>query len=167
MGVTLWAGAFSRPTYAQSFYMTSFDSREPTTTRAWGYAILMVLYLDALSVHDAVPATVVTIPADKNALWHAQYLRELLDLHVLSALLWSDTRGMLAYDLTKGSSDRTQLHQVVKGKAPASRGMNICQPGIQRPTPSSSSSHGSPPIFVYHDCPTCSRVRTSALPARQ
>ena len=74
----------------------------------------MVLYRDALSVHAAVSATFVIIPADNSVLCHVQYLRELLDLHVMSALYWSDARDTLADGLTNGSIDRMQFHQVAK-----------------------------------------------------
>ena len=50
-----------------------------------------------------------------KVLCHLQYVRELLEHDVLRALVWTDTRDMLADGLTKGSVDRTELHSVMEG----------------------------------------------------
>ncbi len=73
------------------------------------------LYVDAMSVYAAVTATFVKIPAEKSLLSHIQYLRELLDTRVLEALVWIDTRDMVADGLTKGAVDRTALHECMSG----------------------------------------------------
>ncbi len=75
----------------------------------------MVLYIDAMSVFAAVTATFIKTPADQSVLCHLQYLRELLDNDVLKALIWSDTRDMLADGPTKGSIDREALHRMLEG----------------------------------------------------
>ena len=80
-----------------------------------GYAVPAALYLDALSVYAAVTATFVKIPADNGVHVHCLYLRELLDNNVLFALIWQDTRDMLADGLTKGSVDRKALHDAMDG----------------------------------------------------
>ena len=63
----------------------------------------------------AVTATFVKTPADNGVLVHCLYLRELLDMGILKALIWQDTRDMVADGLTKGSVDRTQLHDAMNG----------------------------------------------------
>ena len=44
-----------------------------------------------------------------------QYIRELLDTKVLEALVWLDTRDMVADGLTKGSVDHDALHACMNG----------------------------------------------------
>ena len=80
-----------------------------------GYAVPAALYLDALSVYAAITATFVKTPADNGVLVHCLYLRELLDHDVLQALIWQDTRDMLADGLTKGAVDRKALHDAMDG----------------------------------------------------
>ena len=80
-----------------------------------GYSVPMVLYLDALSVYAAVTAVFIKTLADQSVLCHLHYLRELLDHNVLRALVWSDTRDMIADGLTKGAVDRTALHEAMTG----------------------------------------------------
>ena len=46
---------------------------------------------------------------------YIQYLRELLDNRILTAICWVDTRDMLADGATKGSIDRSQLHSCMSG----------------------------------------------------
>ena len=57
-----------------------------------------------------------SLPAEKGLLAHVQYLRELLDFHVLHALMWMDTRDMTADGLTKGSVDRIAVHLLMSGE---------------------------------------------------
>ena len=46
---------------------------------------------------------------------HCLYLRELLDNNVLYAMIWQDTRDMLADGLTKGAIERDALHLAMNG----------------------------------------------------
>ena len=80
-----------------------------------GFAVPGALYLDALSVYASVTATFVKTPADNGVLIHCLYLRELLDNNVIWALIWQDTRDMLADGLTKGSVDRKAIHDCMDG----------------------------------------------------
>ena len=80
-----------------------------------GYAVPGALYLDALSVYASVTATFVKTPADNGVLIHCLYLRELLDNGVIHALIWQDTRDMLADGLTKGAVDRKAIHDIMSG----------------------------------------------------
>ncbi len=82
---------------------------------AGGFAVPGVLYLDALSVYASVTATFIKTPADNGVLVHCLYLRELLNNSVLFALVWQDTRDMLADGLTKGAVERTALHDAMNG----------------------------------------------------
>ena len=61
-------------------------------------------------------ATFVKIPAEKSLLSHVQYLRELLDTKLLDALIWIDTRDMVADGLTKGAVERAAIHACMNGK---------------------------------------------------
>ena len=66
-------------------------------------------HLDALSVFAAVTATFIKQPADSSVFLHLLYIRELLDNQVLKALIWNDTRDMLADGLNKGAVSRKAL----------------------------------------------------------
>ena len=79
------------------------------------YAVPGALYLDALSVYASVTATFVKTPADNGVLIHCLYLRELLDNNIIHALIWQDTRDMLADGLTKGAVERKALHDAMEG----------------------------------------------------
>ena len=80
-----------------------------------GWDVKLSLFVDAMSVYAAVTATFIKIPAEKSLLSHIQYLRELLDTKVLEALIWIDTRDMVADGLTKGAVDRDALHSCMAG----------------------------------------------------
>ena len=93
-----------------------------------GFAIPMVLYLDAMSVYAAVTAVFIKIPADSSVLCYLQYLRELLDNEVLFALAWVDTRDMLADGMTKGAIDRQDIHDCMSGQLRDTHEMKIWRP---------------------------------------
>ena len=93
-----------------------------------GYQVPMALYIDALSVYTAITATFVKIPAENGALCHLLYLRELMEHNVLFALIWTDTRDMLADGLTKGSVDREALHQLMNGDVVVTKDMKMWRP---------------------------------------
>ena len=80
-----------------------------------GWTTVIVLGIDAMSVFAGTTATVLKIPAEKGLWSHVQYLRELLDVGVLSALWWIDTRDMHSDGLTKGSVDRRAIHDIMSG----------------------------------------------------
>ena len=86
-----------------------------TLRETGGWNVKLSLYVDAMTVYAAVTATFVKIPAEKSLLSHIQYIRELLDTKVLEALVWLDTRDMVADGLTKGSVDRDALHACMNG----------------------------------------------------
>merc|ERR1711954_493455 len=71
--------------------------------------------IDALSVHAAITAQHVKAPAEGNLLGHVQFVRELLDIGVLTYLCWLDTRDMASDGLTKGAIDRTGLQALMDG----------------------------------------------------
>ena len=49
------------------------------------------------------------MPSERHTLYHAQWIRQLLDRGILSGLWWIDTRDMLSDCLTKGSIDKKAL----------------------------------------------------------
>ena len=93
-----------------------------------GWAIPAALYINALSVYTAVTATLVKTPADNGVLMHCLYLRELLDHDVLKAIVWLDTRDMVADGLTKGAVDRAALHDLMSGIVRVQHGAKIWRP---------------------------------------
>ena len=82
---------------------------------AGGWAVRLILAVDAYSVFSAVTAQMVKTPAEQSLLSHLQYLRELLDRGILEYISWLDTRDMASDGLTKGSVDRRQLHDIMEG----------------------------------------------------
>ena len=80
-----------------------------------GWAIQLILALDAYSVFAAVIAQMVKTPAEKSLLSHVQFLRELLDRGILEYISWLDTRDMAADGLTKGEVERESLHAIMDG----------------------------------------------------
>ena len=83
--------------------------------RMSGGYIPTALYIDAKSVFAAISATFLKQPAEKSLLCHVQYLRELLDKHILHSIVWLDTRDMGADGLTKGAVSREALHELMAG----------------------------------------------------
>ena len=53
--------------------------------------------------------------ADNEVLVHCLYVRKLLDLDVLKAIVWLDTHDMAADVLTNGAVDRLAIHDLVSG----------------------------------------------------
>ena len=78
--------------------------------------VAIVVVIDADSVFTAVTAQQVKPPAERSLLVHLQWLRELLDGHVLHTLAWCDTRDMVSDALTKGSVDRARVHATMDGQ---------------------------------------------------
>ncbi len=89
------------------------DARELRLTG--GFAVPMVLIVDAKPVFAAVIAMFIRILAEKSLLCHVQFIRELLDRHVLHTFAWFDTRDMIADRLTKGAVERTAIHSIMDG----------------------------------------------------
>ena len=99
-----------------------------------GYCVPMVLYVDAMSVFAAITATYIKHPAEKGLLSHVQFVRELLDSGVLQALMWIDTRDMLADGMTKGSIDRDMLHLCMEGYMKFAHEFKIWKSKLTAPT---------------------------------
>ena len=97
-----------------------------------GWDIDMAACIDAMSVHAATTATQLKIPAEK-ALWsHVQYVRELLDTNVLKSAIWMDTRDMWSDGLTKGTVERTLLHELMNGVLWRRHACRVWQPKVRR-----------------------------------
>ena len=103
----------------------------------------MSLVVDAKSVYAAVTASFLKTPADKSLLSQVQYIRELLDGHVLQAIVWADTRDMEADGLTKGSVGRGALHMLMKGK---SQWLQTCE--VRQTKKLLSSDHTASPLLA-------------------
>ena len=70
---------------------------------------------DARSVYSGIAASVVKMPVERRTLYHAQWIRELLNQHVLDGLWWIDTRDCCADGMTKGACDRGPILKVMHG----------------------------------------------------
>ena len=72
-------------------------------------------FVDARSVFDAISASDLHVPQEDSLLLHLTALREDLAVKKIQTLCWVDTRSMLADGLTKGATDKTQLHLASDG----------------------------------------------------
>ena len=106
----------------------------------------MSLVVDAKSVYAAVTASFLKTPAEKSLLSQVQYIRELLDGHVLQAIVWADTRDMEADGLTKGSVDRAALHMLMESK---SQWLQPCEVWKTKKLLSSSGDTTNPLLALY------------------
>ena len=79
-------------------------------------AMPMHACIDAHSVFAAITADVIGMPAERHTLYHAQWVRELLDAGTISALWWIDTRDCCPDGLTKGSVPRDAILEVMRGR---------------------------------------------------
>ena len=95
-----------------------------------GMSVPMVLYIDAMSVFAAITALQIKVPADSSVLCYLQYLRELMEHRVLHALVWVDTRDMLADGMTKGAVERKDIHAVMNGDVKNSHQMKLWKPKV-------------------------------------
>ena len=73
-----------------------------------GFSTLVMLFLDAKSVCDAVQSDNDN-SADKSMIFNVRALRHQFLTRQLTSLTWSDTCDMLADGLTKGKIDRQAL----------------------------------------------------------
>ena len=86
-----------------------------TLRETGGWDLELSLCVDAMSMFVAVTATFIKTPAEKPLPSHTRYIRDLLDTKVLEALVWIDTRDMVADGLIKGSVGRDALHACMSG----------------------------------------------------
>ena len=124
---------------AQTFHVIETGENTATASRYMrlhgGFSTPMILYLDAMSVYAALTATFIKTPAEQGMLCHFHFLRELLEHDVLHAVAWTDTRDMLADGTTKGSVDRTAIHDVMNGDIKNSHELKLCDPRISLKVP--------------------------------
>ena len=73
------------------------------------------LTIDAESVYKSIASKDFKVPTENALLRHISWIREFLDLGILSYVQLCDTRDMTADGLTKGSIDRQLLLEVMLG----------------------------------------------------
>ena len=73
------------------------------------------LTIDAESVYKSITSKDFKVPTEKTLLGHISWIREFLDVGILSYVHLCDTRNMTADGLTKGSIDRQLLIEVMLG----------------------------------------------------
>ena len=78
--------------------------------------VTTILVIDALSVFQAVSASVIKEPTEKGLAVHVLWLREKLDQRQLHLLRWTDTRDMNADGHIKGSVARDSILMLMDGK---------------------------------------------------
>ena len=81
-----------------------------------GLCILVTLTTDAESVFKSLTSRDLKVPTEKTLLGHVSWIRELMQLGLIRALQWCDTRDMTADGHTKGCIDRKLLLQVMTGE---------------------------------------------------
>jgi len=80
-----------------------------------GLALKVVLTTDAEGVYKSLTSRDLKTPTEKTLLGHVCWIRELLQLKLIQAIQWCDTRDMVADGHTKGSIDRELLLQLMRG----------------------------------------------------
>ena len=95
-----------------------------------------------MSVYAAVTALQIKIPADSSVLCYLQYLRELLEHRVLHAIVWCDTRDMVADGMTKGAVERKEIHTTMDGDVINNHAMKLWKPKQPLGVPGSITALG-------------------------
>ena len=72
--------------------------------------------IDAKSVYDSLVSLMVKTPGEASLLGHLLWLREFLSKRIITSLVWTDTRDMIADGLTKGAIPRGLLLAAMEGK---------------------------------------------------
>ena len=80
-----------------------------------GMHLKVVVTLDAESVYKSLTSRDLKVPTERTLLGHVSWIRELLQLGILEAIQWCDTRDMTADGHTKGQIDRKLLLEVMSG----------------------------------------------------
>ena len=102
------------------------------------------LTIDAESVFKSLTSKDLKIPTERTLLGHISWIREFLDLGILSNVQWCDTRDMTADGHTKGSIDRQLLLEVMVGT-------QVYKHDVKSFAPYRSSQPGnSPPSSAAH-----------------
>ena len=73
------------------------------------------IWIDAKSVFSAVENENFKYPPEKSLLSHISWVKQLTIFKIITILGWVDTRDMIADGMTKGSIDRIQLIEVMRG----------------------------------------------------
>ena len=93
-----------------------------------GLALKVILTTDAESVFKSITSRDLKTPAEKTLLGHIAWIRELLQLKLLEAIQWCDTRDTVADGHTKGSIDRDMLLKLMKGQQSYAHEVKSYQP---------------------------------------
>ena len=80
-----------------------------------GYLFELELCIDAKSVYDSLISLMVKTPGEASLLGHLLWLREFLSKRIVTSLIWTDTRDMIADGLTKGAIPRGLLLAAMEG----------------------------------------------------
>ena len=75
----------------------------------------VTLTTDAESVYKSLTSRDLKVPTERTMLGHVSWIRELLQLGIVEAVQWCDTRDMSADGHTKGSVSRELLLEVMGG----------------------------------------------------
>ena len=81
-----------------------------------GLCLKVTLTTDAESVYKSLTSRDLKVPTEKTLLGHVSWIRELLELGIVSHIQCCDTRDMTADGHTKGSIDRALLLEVMAGQ---------------------------------------------------
>ena len=85
------------------------------STDEGGYAVKLIVCTDAKNLLLAIGQPRIKAPAEKSFMTHLLWLRQKLEMGVLSQLRFIDTRDMTADGHTKGSINRSALRSLCAG----------------------------------------------------
>ena len=97
-----------------------------------GYLIEFEVLIDAKSVHSAVGNENFKHPAEKSLLSHIAWIKQLLNVRIISRFGWTDTRDMIADGMTKGSIDRAVLIKCMLGQTESSYPIEFINPSSKQ-----------------------------------
>ena len=80
-----------------------------------GLRLRVILTTDAERVYKSLISRDLKVPTEKTLLGHLSWVRELLQLELISLFQWCDTRDLTADGHTKGCIDRALLLEVMSG----------------------------------------------------
>ena len=80
-----------------------------------GLKIEVILTVDAESVYKSLTGKDLKAPTEKTLLGHVGWIREMLQLNIISSVQWCDARDMTSDGHTKGSIDRDLLLKLMNG----------------------------------------------------
>ena len=93
-----------------------------------GLTLKVTLTTDAESCYKSCSSTETKIPTEKTLMGHVSWIREMLQIGIVTEIQWCDTRDMTADGHTKGCIDRKLLIELMHGNQTFQHATQVHQP---------------------------------------